>query len=149
MKNFIANSAFTCAYVMLIGLSFATVEAGRFGRRQPTNLDSSPYNKTGQPLTRFGYRWVERKHEQDARVAQRTGKSVDEVTAKRLRRLEMFGAAVEGLGAGLGAAADSMNYSQPSTYSSGSSTNYSRYSNWGSFNRNYSRNPDHAPVGRR
>jgi len=119
-------------------------------RQSSSSFQSSPYNPSGGRLTRFGENWIARKQEQDVRTAQRTGKPVEQVMQKRIHRIEMFGAAVGGLGAGLSAGASQMNFSSPTSAgpyrSSQLPSNFSQQSNWNSYNRTYSTNPYHAPV---
>lgn len=109
---------------------------------------NSPYNRGGRPLTKIGARWVERKHEQDARVAARTGKPVQEIMEKRIRRIDNFSAAMVGLAGGMSAAAGAISYSptpitQPgSTFSAPSSAQMQ----WSAYNSSYSTNPWHAPA---
>jgi hypothetical protein len=163
MKNY-STFIVTLALTFLMAGSCTSSNAGLFKGRggasgnaanrhngySSPNVESSPYNRTGRPLTRLGQNRIARMHEQDARVASRTGKPVEEVTEKRVRRLEVFGAALGGTGAGLSATADAFDYSSPTinTFDSSPSlpSNFSQQMNWNSFNLNYSTNPSHASV---
>ncbi len=118
--------------------------------RHAANSNVSPYNPTGQPLTRLSSNWVAKKQQQDAKVAARTGQSVTEVGEKRMRRIETFAAVLSGAGAGLSGAATALDYSAPSASpqrkGSALPSNFSQKAQWDAFNRTYSTNPWHAPV---
>ena len=163
MKKNYSTSIVTLALVVLVAGSCTSSHAGLFKNRggmsgraanrnqgYSSSVESSPYNRSGRPLTRLGENRIVRMHEQDARVAARTGKPVEEVTEKRARRLEAFSAGVSGLGAGLSGAADSFDYSSSTinTFDTSSAlpSNFSQQMNMNSFNLNYSTNADHAPV---
>lgn len=164
MKKNYRTSIVTLALTVLLAGSCTSSDAGLFRNRggasrhaanrnngySSSSVESSPYNKTGRPLTRLGEERIVRMHERDALVAARTGKPVEEVTEKRARRLEAFSAGVSGLGAGLSGAADSFDYSSSTinTFDTSSAlpSNFSQQMNMNSFNLNYSTNADHAPV---
>ena len=111
---------------------------------------NSPYNPTGRPLRGFQARWVARRNVWDARISQRTGRPVEQVAQRRIRRIEFLAAAASGIGQGLSSIDTTSSFGN-SSY--GSSTSGSRLaSNTSlqlqrqSFNRNYSSNPDHRSV---
>jgi hypothetical protein len=120
------------------------------GVRSAASSNASPYNPTGQPLTRLNSRWIEKKEQQDARVAARTGQSVTEVGEKRMKRIQTFTAVLSGAGAGLSGAATALDYSAPTTIVPGRNSslpsNFSQQAQWNAYNRSYSTNPSHAPV---
>lgn len=110
----------------------------------------SPYNSANRPMTRIGRNMVARAHEKDLKVSARTGMSVQEVEARRIRRLEIMGAIVGGMGAGLSGAASTMNTAPSTTTttnrSGGLPSNFSNRMQMNAFNRSYSTNSSHAPV---
>jgi hypothetical protein len=118
--------------------------------RYAANSNVSPYNPTGQPLTRLNSKWIEKKQQQDAKVAARTGQSVAEVGEKRMKRIQTFTAILGGAGAGLSGASTALDYSAPATIvpgrNSGLPSNFSQQAQWNAYNRSYSTNPSHAPV---
>lgn len=110
----------------------------------------SPYNSANRRMTKIGRNIVARAHEKDLKVSARTGMSIQEVEARRVRRLEIMGAIVGGMGAGLSGAASAMN-TVPSTTtttnrSGGLPSNFSNRMQMNAFNRSYSTNMNHAPV---
>ena len=130
--------------------SSASMIQNRVDRGNPLQQQhfNSPYNRTGRPLTKIGARWVDRKHQQDAQVAARTGKPVQEIMEKRIRRIDNFSAAMVGLAGGVSAAAGAVSYSPTPTtqLGSGSSIPSASQMQWNTFNRSYSTNPWHAPA---
>ena len=160
-------SKFFTACVTLIALTVASAEtnAQLFKKRaarnaqpragysssQPISVHNNPYNPTGRPLGKIGTNKTERFIEKDTRVAERTGKSVNEVSERRVRRIETFAAILGGAGAGLSGAADALSYSSPPPITTGGRSsalpsNFSQKLQWEAFNRSYSTNPWHAPV---
>ncbi len=134
-------------------LSLTAAEGGPFRNRRDAvqRRPASQHSQSYTPHTRMGQRRQARVDARDTRVAERTGRTVDEVRQKRIRRLETLGAILGGAGAGLSGAASTMDFSTPTVdpFDTSSSTLPSNFSNrmqWNSFNRNYSTNPWHAPV---
>lgn len=105
------------------------------------------------PLTRFGRAIKSRGDSRVHRVAERRGVSAAFLRGRRLQGLENAGAALDGVGSGVGEAASSIGVG-PSSYGStlrgGSAlpANFSQRMRWNDYNRNYSSLPYHRSANR-
>ena len=118
----------------------ANAQWGRRTQRQGGGMFSRMQARTQQ-------RWDNRNQQ----ISMRTGRSVEQVDARRTRRVQILGAVLGGLGDGLSGYASIMNYTSPAIqpYRSNSSvlpSNFSQQMQWRSYNLNYSRNQWHAPA---
>lgn len=119
--------------------------------QQGFNVDRNAYNPAGTPLGPIQRNWVERQHQRDLRTSERTGQSWQQVEAQRARRIQTFGQALGGFADGVSAGVESSQWGGTAPTATGSSNTGNRGAlQWqqNQFNRNYSRNPDHAPVFR-
>jgi sugar (pentulose or hexulose) kinase len=116
-------------------------------------VQPNAYNPEGTGLRPLRRAQVERWLRDDAKRAERTGKSMQEVAADRIRRQEVAVAILTGVAAGLSGASAAMNTATAVEPNSTSRTGsgVSAYQQQlraerAIFNLNYSTNPNHAPV---
>lgn len=132
------NSAIRFAALGILALSVCSTAEAQRGRRNSSGAFSGMRARTQQ-------RWDSRNQQ----ISMRTGRPVQQVEQARVRRMEMLGAALGGVGAGLGAYSSSIGYSSPSIApyrSSSPSIPSYQQSNWAAYNQSYSTNPWHAPA---